>query len=398
MAYITVGSTFTPLTYEERIKPYQEYIAKAEKLEDQYNKELLSLTQLNSLLPEGSQLKAQSQQLIDRLNTSIDLLQNQGWDRETKKELNDLRRSTQAFITPATSAMTKYEKYIDERMALENQYGRSNVLFRDSYTIDDFAYNKSGEEISHHPSYINMSLLDKDVMTKVIASSSTTSPVQLRSRTQGDNVIGTYYKGYSYDDAVNLTGNLATIYEDSMAKIQEDYALTEAELAIMDERIREAIISGASHTYKEYDQVEGLTERAQEQRRLEEHATLVRNYQTDENGELIRDNNGNYIPRTRNNSDPTTYLEPVAFTLNGTDLNSIPSSSDASLTLLQDLPSRDQDDVRELINNRGLNINNYNLKLRDRREDGGTLEIYLYPKSRTANRQGATTIDSANSY
>lgn len=398
MAYITVGSTFTPLTYEERIKPYQEYIAKAEKLEDQYNKELLSLTQLNSLLPEGSQLKAQSQQLIDRLNTSIDLLQNQGWDRETKKELNDLRRSTQAFITPATSAMTKYEKYIDERMALENQYGRSNVLFRDSYTIDDFANNKSREEISHHPSYINMSLLDKDVMTKVIASSSTTSPVRLRGRTQGDNVIGTYYKGYSYDDAVNLTGNLATIYEDSMAKIQEDYDLTEAELAIMDERIREAIISGASHTYKEYDQVEGLTASAQEQKRLEERATLARAYQTDENGEFIRDDNGNPIPRTRDdNSDITTYLEPVAFTLNGNDLNSYPSSTNDSLILLQDLPPRDQDDVRELINNRGLNINNYNLKLRDKREDGGTLEIYLYPKSRTANRQ-ETIIDSANSY
>ena len=256
MAYITVGSTFTPLTYEERIKPYQEYIAKAEKLEDQYNKELLSLTQLNSLLPEGSQLKVQSQQLIDRLNNSIDLLQSQGWDRETKKELNDLRRSTQAFISPATNAITKYEKYIDERMALENQYGKDNILFRDSYTIDDFANNKSGEEISHHPSYINMNLLDKDVMSKVVASSSTTSPVHLRNRTQGDNVIGTYYKGYSYKDAANLTGNLATIYEDTMTKLQKDYGLTEEELAVMDERVKDAIILGASQTYKEYDQID----------------------------------------------------------------------------------------------------------------------------------------------
>lgn len=426
MAYITVGSTFTPLTYEERIKPYQEYIAKAEKLEDQYNKELLSLTQLNSLLPEGSQLKAQSQQLIDRLNTSIDLLQNQGWGRETKKELNDLRRSTQAFIAPATNAITKYEKYVDERMALENQYGRDNVLFRDFYTIDDFANNKSGEEISHHPSYINMNLLDKDVMSKVVASSSTTSPVHLRNRTQGDNVIGTYYKGYSYNDAANLTGNLATIYEDTMTKLQKDYGLTEEELAVMDERVRDAIIVGASQTYKEYDQIDS-TKKSQNNvgyntSNLRDLKWIQENLELDENGNIKMENG---MPVFKDKSNESKYTSGIGFTVPESEFentnkefgfnisvmdNTLSNTDLASMSSIDDLDSEEEKNrvkalAEQVINKNKLpgTVANYNVYIKEighglfgKSGQNDTMQIYLQPKSQSKIHEDAPDNDTTN--
>lgn len=420
MAYITVGSTFTPLTYEERIKPYQDYITKAEKLEEQYNTELMSLTQLDALLPEGSQLKAQSQQLIDKLNESVDLLHIQGWDRETKKELNDLRRSSQAFIAPATNAITKYEKYIDERIALENQYGKENILFRDSYTIDDFVNKESGKEISYHPSYINLYNLDKSIINDVIATVSNAGHTKIGSRKQGNSTIGRYYSGYSLEDVRNMKGDLKTIYDNARQQIIDTYSPSDEELQIIESRIMEAIAVGASQTYKEYEQIDSTTTRTNnggyDISYLRDLEWLQKHVKRNEKGEILVDESG--WPIFIDNSNDNTYTSGIGFTVSESEFedaniesefeninnfktinildNTFSDADLANMTSINKITDKEYRDrakffAEKIIEIQGLpgSVTNYNIYIKEEGKgvfrkwgNNDTMKIYLQPKSK----------------
>lgn len=405
MAYIITNSEFKPLTLDEKLAPYLAYSSQIEKLDNAYNKELLSLSQINALLPEGSVLKAQSQQLIEDLNESVNALYSKGLNSESRRALNNLRLATQSFITPATNAITKYDKYLDERAALENQYGKENILFRDSYTIDDFANKESGKEISYHPSYINLYNLDKNIINDVVATASNAGHTKIGSRKEGNNTIGRYYSGYSFEDVRNMKGDLKTIYDNAKDQIINTYpSLSEEELQIVDSRIMEAIALGASQTYKEYEQVDNTytpssTGSIADLKNLK---WMYDNIELNEDGSFKTDKNGNFVFKSGGSSSNTNYGKGIGIVIpeedfegkegdftNATLLHNTIDIKTSSMTSIDDIKDLDlQNKIKgyatKLLKASGSpgTINDYNIYFKEI-SDGwfsyDDIQIYLDP-------------------
>lgn len=146
MAYITVGAKFTPFTYEERIKPLQEYLKTAEKTEQEYITELDELAQIGAKLPQGTKRSQEYQKLENRILASRDKLYNEGFTPELKRELNSLRLEAEKFKTATATQYNQYLKDQERRTRIEDTYGADNIKWNnDNLTLDSYEPILNGE-------------------------------------------------------------------------------------------------------------------------------------------------------------------------------------------------------------------------------------------------------------
>lgn len=234
MAYITVGSKFTPFTYEERIKPIVDYNTRIEQSSDQYLEQLDDLVTVGGLLPQDSKLYQQYSSLKNEIETARDKLYSEGLTSSTKKDINSLRVKTKEFKSLATNAYNQYITEKKRRQSIEDNLGVNNVEWAtpnisiDSYIPTKTVDSEGNEKIktsSVDTSFTNLNELTKNAQTLAAQVSSTTTHrgSVLDNTSLPGFTTDSYFNGLTLEEIDTNSDNL----NPELKKFYEKYGKTE---------------------------------------------------------------------------------------------------------------------------------------------------------------------------
>lgn len=136
MAYITVGSTFTPFSYDEKVRPFIQYNEAFDALEDKYLTMQEKAAQIGSLIdpetaPEAYRIYQNYQNSIQR---AFDDLYANGITSNNKNMLGRIRNEQVPELTALTSDIARSEKA--KEAFYKNWYGKEHdFIGRNPYDI-----------------------------------------------------------------------------------------------------------------------------------------------------------------------------------------------------------------------------------------------------------------------
>ena len=234
MAYITVGSKFTPFTYEERIKPIVDYNNRIEQSSDQYLEQLDDLVTIGGLLPQDSKLYQQYATLKTEIETARDKLYSEGLTSSTRKDINSLRVKSKEFKSLATNAYNQYTAEKKRRQSVEDNLGVNNVEWAtpnisiDSYiptkTVDVNG-NEKIETPSVNTSFTNLNELTKNAQTLAAQVSSTATHREsvLDNASLPGFTVDSYFNGLTLEE-IDVTSDKL---DPELKKFYEKYGTSE---------------------------------------------------------------------------------------------------------------------------------------------------------------------------
>ena len=232
MAYITVGSKFTPFTYEEKIKPYQDYITSFREVENTYSdletKANTIATSINESTDPESYRKYVN--LYNQLKNEADKLSTEGLTSERRKNLRNLYRNYSETMLPIAQAIDKRDKELAKRdpnkfyekdiISLDDLVNNQNYDFGSSFSLDDLTtnmaklaspYSKTNRGSSQWYTTAGGQLLERKNITgyteeeinRIVSGEDTTSPLAVLMRNYIDD-IGVL----TWDSFTDSEGNL----------------------------------------------------------------------------------------------------------------------------------------------------------------------------------------------
>ena len=232
MAYITVGSKFTPFTYGEKIKPYQDYITSFREVENTYSdletKANTIATSINESTDPESYRKYVN--LYNQLKNEADKLSTEGLTSERRKNLRNLYRNYSETMLPIAQAIDKRDKELAKRdpnkfyekdiISLDDLVNNQNYDFGSSFSLDDLTtnmaklaspYSKTNRGSSQWYTTAGGQLLERKNITgyteeeinRIVSGEDTTSPLAVLMRNYIDD-IGVL----TWDSFTDSEGNL----------------------------------------------------------------------------------------------------------------------------------------------------------------------------------------------
>ena len=174
---IIVDSKFDPYSYEELMRPIQNYDTAYRQLEDQYNTLATTAAALDSVSGEYS--RGVIDNYRDQLNKATDSF-NQGMSFKDRQYLRQLKRHFATNVTPVVAAEESRKKFVEERnkIQMSAMSNGDTIKFKnDNLTTDDFlqgktpsneylSYNKIVQETATKSAALAQSLLTNDVIKK----------------------------------------------------------------------------------------------------------------------------------------------------------------------------------------------------------------------------------------
>lgn len=240
--YLNVNSTFEPFSFQEKIAPLLMYKEEYDKTEEKYINEMTDLSEIGSILPEGSGLSSEYKNLENKIIASRDKLYNEGYSLGLKRELNALKGEVAKFKDRATHQYNKYledQKYI---RSVEDKLGRENIKWNtENITLDSYAPTLNDEGKFVTPTidlgYTNYNSIEKEAAALASAESAKYSNriIQTDNTSTPGIIKESYYNGLNSGEiditSPELNDNLKPLVEkyknDSRAleRIQQGYIL-----------------------------------------------------------------------------------------------------------------------------------------------------------------------------
>lgn len=181
MAYITVGSTFTPFTYEEKVRPFIQYNEAYNDIEDKYLTMQERAAQVGALIdptisPEAYKIYQNYQNAIQ---TAFDDLYGNGLTNTNRAMFSNIRKEQVPALTALTSDIARSEKAKE--------------------AFDKVWYGKEHDFIGRNPHNTSLDewLGGKTPNTKGLSSSELSAYVAAGTKAASDRAYQTYQKnGY----------------------------------------------------------------------------------------------------------------------------------------------------------------------------------------------------------
>lgn len=173
---IIVDSKFDPYSYEELMRPIQNYDTAYRQLEDQYNTLATTAAALDSVSGDSRKTIDYYRGKLDEATESF----NQGMSYTDRQNLRKLKRYFATTITPIITAEESRKKFVEERNKIQMSVmsnGDTIKFKNDNLTTDDFlqgktpsneylSYNKIVQETATKSAALAQSLLTNDVIKK----------------------------------------------------------------------------------------------------------------------------------------------------------------------------------------------------------------------------------------
>jgi hypothetical protein len=146
MAYMTVGSKYTPFTFEEALKPvgilqqqYDRNTAEKDKALDNLDTMESTFITLQSKIPNSSDVQTEYNTIINDIKTLSDgLAESHKLTDGDKRKFADIRKRANNLTARVDNAYSRYNTYVHNKINLEN---KGNIIL-DDYDFSDF-YDKS---------------------------------------------------------------------------------------------------------------------------------------------------------------------------------------------------------------------------------------------------------------
>lgn len=158
MAYITVGSKFTPFTYEEKVRPFVQYNEAYSNIENVYNDLMTKADTVKSSLNEEVDKESYKkyEDLYNELSTAANTLASEGLTKGVRKSLNNIYKNYRDTILPIAKAVDIRDKEYKRRSEAKSK--DSSLQFeKETISIDDLVNNPAtydfGREISINDMY-----------------------------------------------------------------------------------------------------------------------------------------------------------------------------------------------------------------------------------------------------
>lgn len=158
MAYITVGSKFTPFTYEEKVRPFVQYNEAYSNIENVYNDLMTKADTVKSSLNEEVDKESYKkyEDLYNELSTAANTLASEGLTKGVRKSLNNIYKNYRDTILPIAKAVDIRDKEYKRRSEAKSK--DSSLQFeKETISIDDLVNNPDtydfGREVSINDMY-----------------------------------------------------------------------------------------------------------------------------------------------------------------------------------------------------------------------------------------------------
>lgn len=225
---IAVTSKYRPFTYEDYIKPLEEYWEKYDKAEKDLGDLSTKLAALDYIVqsePEDSPLRAKYSDYKSKLETAADVLSQKGLDQETRNLLKEATSSFAKDISPIATQYARRQKLEDEQRKVKES--------KPSIYFSKRAAETSLAEMIDNPNWSYTSFVGDDI-TKAVQSM--VSPVAtILDNIWKDGQVGDYDKilskyGISPEDVSayfngNLTGGLAKFFDNARNTAIKSYGV-----------------------------------------------------------------------------------------------------------------------------------------------------------------------------
>lgn len=176
---IIVDSKFDPYSYEDLMKPIQNYDTAYRQLEDQYNTLATTAAALDSVSGEYS--RGVIDNYRDQLNKATESF-NQGMSFKDRQNLRQLKRHFATNVTPVVAAEESRKKFVEERnkIQMSAMSNGDTIKFKnENVTTDDFlkgktpdnefvSYNKVVQDTATKSAKLAQSLLTNRVVKEAL--------------------------------------------------------------------------------------------------------------------------------------------------------------------------------------------------------------------------------------
>ena len=248
---IAIKSKYNPFTYEDYIKPLEQYTKDFKEHETKIQDALVNIATLEPLIKDASLDTEENQKYIQQYNDYISSLENltntlyaEGFNRSTQGQgFLNTKKAYNSQILPLTEALTAMKKAHAEESKLESQ-GYILGSGAGNYSINDYYGMNTPQETR------KLSLADVESNTQAIAA----------------NITKNMKANYSISRKAILNGSLDG-YTTEKGINPLDYALSSDNLSVEDrnviglikQQVQERILHDLGYTQEEYNKLDAAT-------------------------------------------------------------------------------------------------------------------------------------------
>lgn len=249
---IAITSKYKPFTYEDYIKPLEQYTKDYKAQEEKIQKELTDIASLESLIYDEA-LKTNEDNLeyinqysnyVKSLNDLTDKLYNEGFDRRTQGQaFLDTQKVYNSKIKPLALALTGMQKAHIEEAKLRQQ-GFILGKGADNWSISDYYGMNTPEETAK----VSLDSIEKN--TAEIAKS-ITNAMETKYSISKKSIINGALAGYTSEKGIN-----------ALEYAQNSGKLTAEELnlvGLIENKVQARILNDLGYTKEEYDALDSNT-------------------------------------------------------------------------------------------------------------------------------------------
>lgn len=270
---IAITSKYKPFTYEDYIKPLEQYTKDYKAQEEKIQKELTDIASLESLIyDEALKTDEDNQEYINQYSNYVkslhdltDKLYNEGFDRRTQGQaFLDTQKVYNSKIKPLALALTGMQKAHIEEAKLRQQ-GFILGKGADNWSISDYYGMNTPAEATK----VSLDSIEKN--TAEIAKS-LTAAMETKYSIDKKKIINGTLQGYTAEKGIN-----------PLEYAQNNSNLSAAELNVLElikNQVKERILNDLGYTETEYGALDSAT-----RARIDEkvHAGLIKGLSYGEN-------------------------------------------------------------------------------------------------------------------